>query len=44
MSNNKILLVDDEVDILNLLQKALELDGFVNIQQAENGFAAVKAC
>lgn len=44
MSKHKILLVDDEADILNLLQKALELDGFEDIEQAENGLAAVRAC
>jgi len=44
MAKNKILLVDDEADILNLLQKSLELDGFSDIFKAVNGFAAVKAC
>ena len=44
MKHHQILLVDDEADILNLLQKALELDGFENIQQAESGHAAVVSC
>lgn len=44
MSKHKILLIDDEADILNLLEKALELDGFDNICKAENGITAVNAC
>ena len=44
MNKHKILLVDDEADILNLLQKALELDGFENIHQAKSGLTAIKAC
>jgi len=44
MNKYKILLVDDEADILTLLEKTLKLDGFDNIQKAESGLAAVKAC
>jgi len=44
MNKHKILLVDDEADILNLLEKVLKLDGLDNIQKAENGLAAVQAC
>lgn len=44
MIKSKILIVDDEADILNLLQKSLELDGFSEIYKAENGIAAVKSC
>lgn len=44
MNKHRILLVDDEVDILNLLQKTLELDGFNDIRKEESGLAAVKAC
>lgn len=39
-----IMLVDDEPDILDLLEKALDLEGFGNITKIENGISAVKAC
>ncbi len=41
---NKIMLVDDEPDILNLLEKALNLEGYANITKTENGFSAVETC
>ncbi len=41
---NKIMLVDDEPDILNLLEKSLNLEGFYNITKMDNGLSAVKAC
>ena len=44
MNKHKILLVDDEADILNLLEKVLRIDGFDNIQKAENGLSAVQIC
>ena len=44
MNKHKILLVDDEADILNLLEKTLEIDGFTNIRKAKNGLIAVNAC
>jgi DNA-binding response OmpR family regulator len=44
MSNQKILLVDDEADILDLLEKALSLDGFENVHRAANGLEAVDIC
>jgi len=44
MNKYKILLVDDEADILTLLEKTLKLDGFNYIQKAENGIAAIKVC
>lgn len=44
MNKHKILLVDDEADILNLLEKTLEIDGFTNIRKAKNGLVAVNTC
>lgn len=41
---HKILIVDDEADILNLLEKALKLEGFENIYKASNGQSAVDTC
>lgn len=41
---DKILLVDDETDILNLLIDVLHKEGFTNIQTAENGQDAVTVC
>ena len=41
---NKILLVDDEPDILDLLEKSLNLEGFHNITKMDNGLSAVDAC
>lgn len=42
--NNKIMLVDDEPDILDLLEKALNLEGFHNVTKIENGISAVDTC
>lgn len=42
--NNKIMIVDDEPDILDLLEKALNLEGFHNITKIENGISAVDTC
>ena len=45
MENNyKILIADDEPDILSLLEKALKLEGFNNIIKAQNGNDAVMLC
>ncbi len=44
MREYKIMLVDDEPDILNLLEKAFRIEGFHNITKIENGLAAVAAC
>lgn len=41
MSAHKILIVDDEPDILDLLEKALNIEGFCNIAKVENGLTAV---
>ena len=42
--NAKILLADDEKDILDLLENVLRKDGFQSIQRAETGMGALKAC
>ena len=42
--NAKILLADDEKDILDLLENVLRKDGFQSIQRAETGMDALKAC
>lgn len=44
MSENKIMVVDDEPDILDLLEKALNIEGFQNIIKADNGISAVSIC
>ena len=41
---NKIMLVDDEPDILDLLEKSLNFEGFHNITKMDNGLSAVEAC
>ena len=41
---NKIMLVDDEPDILDLLEKSLILEGFNNITKIGNGLSAVETC
>ena len=42
--NAKILLADDEKDILDLLENVLRKDGFQSIQRAETGMGALNAC
>lgn len=42
--NFKILIADDEPEILSLLEKALKLEGFNNIIKAQNGTDAVSLC
>lgn len=44
MNEYKIMIVDDEPDILNLLTEALALEGFHRVIQVENGRCAVSAC
>ena len=44
MNEHKIMLVDDEPDILDLLEKALNIEGFHNITKIDNGIFAVIAC
>lgn len=42
--DHKILLVDDERDIVELLEEVLRQEGFQNIQKAYTGTEAIKAC
>ncbi len=42
MSEYKILIVDDEPDISNLLEKTLKMEGFHKILKAGTGEQAVK--
>lgn len=44
MSEYKIMIVDDEPDILNLLEKALSIEGFRNIIKIDSGKNAVNIC
>jgi DNA-binding response OmpR family regulator len=44
LDQKKILLVDDEGDILNLLETVLIKEGFKKIYKAENGTEAIKMC
>lgn len=40
----KIMIVDDEPDILSLLEKALNIEGYHRIIKTANGLSAVEAC
>lgn len=42
--NSKILLVDDEKDIVGLMEEVLRQDGFQNIQKAYTGMDALEMC
>ncbi|WMI82712.1 response regulator transcription factor [Anaerotignum sp. MB30-C6] len=42
--NSKILLVDDEKDIVDLLEEVLLQDGFHSIQRAYTGISALQIC
>lgn len=44
MDEYKIMIVDDEPDILDLIEKALNIEGYYNIIKIDNGFSAVKTC
>lgn len=44
MNNYKIMLVDDEPDILDLLEKALAIEGYCNITKIDNGLSAINIC
>lgn len=44
MNEYKIMVVDDESDILDLLEKALNIEGFNHIIKVNNGLEAVSAC
>lgn len=44
LNNKKILLIDDEKDILNLLETVLIKEGFKEIYKAENGSKGIELC
>lgn len=44
MRDYKIMIVDDEPDILVLVEKALNIEGFLNITKVECGLSAVDTC
>lgn len=44
MNEYRIMIVDDEPDILSLLEKALNIEGFYNIIKTDNGITAVNIC
>ncbi len=44
MNEYKIMIVDDEPDILELLEKSLAIEGFQNVIKINNGFSAVSSC
>ena len=44
MNKYKIMIVDDEPDILDLLEKALKIEGYHNVVKVDNGRAAVNTC
>lgn len=44
MNEYKIMIVDDEPDILDLLEKALNIEGYCNIIKVDNGQSAVNIC
>lgn len=44
MNEYKIMIVDDEPDILELLEKSLVMEGFHNIIKIDNGLWAVNSC
>lgn len=44
MNKYKIMIVDDEPDILDLLEKSLMAEGNFTIIKADNGISAVNAC
>ncbi len=44
MNEYKIMIVDDEPDILELLEKSLSIEGFRNIIKIDDGLAAVSSC
>ena len=44
LTNKRILLVDDEVDLLNLLETVLRKDGFQKIDKATTGQEGIHLC
>lgn len=44
LNKKKILLIDDEKDILNLLETVLKIEGFKEIYKEENGSKGIASC
>ncbi len=44
MNEYRIMIVDDEPDILDLLEQALNIEGYYNIIKIDNGLSAVSTC
>lgn len=44
MNQYQIMMVDDETDILDLLEKTFHMEGFDNIIKLESGSSAISAC
>lgn len=44
MNDYKIMIVDDEPDILDLLEKALTIEGYRNIIKIGDGISAIETC
>ena len=44
MIQSQIMIVDDEPAILNLLEKALNIEGYYNIIKIFNGVTAIDTC
>lgn len=44
MNEYKIMIVDDEPDILELLEKSLAIEGFQHITKIDNGLSAISSC
>lgn len=44
MNNSRILLIDDEKDVLDLIEEVLRKDGFQEIQKAYTGEEALQIC
>lgn len=44
MNEYKIMIVDDEPDISNLLEKSLNIEGFYNIEKVDTGITAINVC
>lgn len=44
MNQYRIMVVDDEPDILDLLEKTFQMEGFDNIIKFESGSSAISAC
>lgn len=44
ISSKKIVLIDDELDILHLLETVLKKEGFIHIYKASDGRQGIELC